>query len=216
MKDRLSRSDILIDATQRPDPTRPVIPNKWISFLPSHAVILDLSVDPYDCSTKPPHIKGIEGVPQGNLDQFVFTPRDPAFDSLPKCVNTEHRRHSVSCYSWPGVYPKECMQIYGKQLQPVLRKLIEKEGIQGIHPIHVLVLGSGMVGKHAVEAACKVGNIERNNQYMEEGFPGVVTLVAGRNLSSNPVIMEKLFSKADVLRYFEEGRVGYQPLPAKP
>jgi len=134
MKDRLSRSDILIDATQRPDPTRPVIPNKWISFLPSHAVILDLSVDPYDCSTKPPHIKGIEGVPQGNLDQFVFTPRDPAFDSLPKCVNTEHRRHSVSCYSWPGVYPKECMQIYGKQLQPVLRKLIEKEGIQGIHP----------------------------------------------------------------------------------
>lgn len=34
-------------------------------------------------------------------------------------------------------------------------------------PIHVLVLGTGMVGKHAVEAATKLGNVERNNQHIQ-------------------------------------------------
>jgi alanine dehydrogenase len=133
MKRQLAQTDILVDATQRPDATKAVIPNKWIAFLPHHAVILDLSVDPYDCTMHPPQLKGIEGVPQGNLDQFIFAPDDPAFDSIPKCVGTEHRRHTVSCYSWPGVYPEKCMQVYGKQVQPILRKLMEK-GIQGIQP----------------------------------------------------------------------------------
>ena len=29
---------------------------------------LDLSVDPYDFSTTPPEVKGIEGIPEGNFD----------------------------------------------------------------------------------------------------------------------------------------------------
>lgn len=134
MRDILSRTDLLVDATQRPDPSEPVIPNKWIAYMPRHAVLLDLSVDPYDCDSPKPSVKGIEGIPQGNLDQYVFTPDDPAFDRLPECVDKAERRHSVSCYSWPGVHPRECMEIYGRQLRPLLRKLIEKSGIQHIEP----------------------------------------------------------------------------------
>jgi alanine dehydrogenase len=128
----LGRTDILVDATQRLDVSKPVIPNDWVGDLPSHAVMLDLSVDPYDCSCDPIKMKGIEGIPHGNLDQHIFTPDDPAFDSLPDCVRKEHRRHAVSCYSWPGIYPRECMEVYGKQIQPILRTLISKGGIENI------------------------------------------------------------------------------------
>lgn len=134
MREILSRTDLLVDATQRPDSSEPVIPNTWIGGMPKHAVLLDLSVDPYDCDSPKPSVKGIEGIPQGNLDQYVFAPDDPAFDALPECVDTTHRRHSVSCYSWPGVHPRRCMEVYGRQLRPLLRKLIEKGGVQNIDP----------------------------------------------------------------------------------
>ena len=130
----LAQTDLLVDATQRPDPSKPVIPNQWISYLPEHAVLLDLSVDPYDCDKDPPYIKGIEGIPQGNLDKYIFTPNDPAYDLLPTCINSEHRRHAASCYSWPGIYPKECMGIYGRQIQPLMRVLINKGGVENINP----------------------------------------------------------------------------------
>lgn len=132
MRPILEQTDLLIDATQRSDPSLPVIPNAWISFLPEHAVLLDLSVDPYDCESDSPMIKGIEGIPQGNLDQYIFAPDDPAFDNLPECVSTDNRRYSVSCYSWPGVYPRKCMDVYGRQIGPILRALIEKGGIKNI------------------------------------------------------------------------------------
>jgi alanine dehydrogenase len=128
----LSHTDILVDATQRVDVSKPVIPNDWIGDLPAHAVILDLSADPYDCSSAPIKTKGIEGIPHGDLDQHVFTPEDPVFESLPPCVRKDHRRHTVSCYSWPGIYPRECMEVYGKQIQPILRTLITKGGIRNI------------------------------------------------------------------------------------
>ncbi len=41
-------------------------------------------------------------------------------------------------------------------------------------PIQTLVLGTGMVGKHAVDAAVHLGNIERNNLYLTKIFPGTV------------------------------------------
>lgn len=134
MCDLLTRTDILVDATQRPDTSRPVIPNGWLAHLPPHAVLLDLSVDPYDCNSQPQQFKGIEGIPQGNLDQYVFAPDDTAFDRLPPCIATENRRHAVSCYSWPGIHPAECMQLYGQQLQPIMRTLLEKGGISHINP----------------------------------------------------------------------------------
>lgn len=134
MREILSRTDILVDATQRPDPSRYVIPNDWIGWMPEHAVLVDLSVDPYNFEIDPPEVKGIEGIPQGNLDQYVFVPTDPAYERIPASVSTKNRRHVVSCYSWPGIHPKECMELYGNQLRPIMRMLIEKGGVQNIRP----------------------------------------------------------------------------------
>lgn len=129
MKELLTRTDILVDATQRPDTSNPIIPNSWIAWTPEHVVLVDLSVDPYDCTVEPIETKGIEGIPQGNLDQYVFKPDDPAFDRIPDCIPTGNRRHVVSCYSWPGISPKKCMKIYGAQVRPILRTIISNGGI---------------------------------------------------------------------------------------
>ncbi len=134
MREILSHTDILVDATQRPDPSKFVIPNEWVGWMPEHAVLVDLSVDPYNYEIDPPEVKGIEGIPQGNLDQFVFAPNDPAYERIPARVSTKYRRHVVSCYSWPGIHPKECMELYGNQLRPIMRMLIEKGGIKNIKP----------------------------------------------------------------------------------
>ena len=96
-------------------------------------MLVDLSVDPYDCSIKPPEVKGIEGMPQGNLDQYVFMPDDSVYDRLPKCVSNKHRRHAVSCYSWPGIHPKACMALYGDQIRPIMRTIIDRGGFQNIN-----------------------------------------------------------------------------------
>ncbi len=134
MHEILSRTDILVDATQRPDTSKYVIPNTWVGWMPEHAVLVDLSVDPYNFEIEPPEVKGIEGIPQGNLDQYVFAPDDPAYERIPDSVSKKNRRHAVSCYSWPGIHPKECMELYGNQLRPIMRMLIEKGGLQNINP----------------------------------------------------------------------------------
>jgi alanine dehydrogenase len=135
MRTLLRGTDILIDATQRPDSSRCVIPNRWIADLPHHAVILDLSVDPYDDPTGPTAaVKAIEGIPQGDLDRYELAPDDPAYDALPKGVDSRNRRFVASCYSWPGIHPKECMEVYGAQLRPILRTILERNGIGRIRP----------------------------------------------------------------------------------
>ena len=95
--------------------------------MPEHGVIVDLSVDPYLLDDNPPVVRGIEGIPQGNLDQYIFQPDDPKWDDLvPKSIPSRHRRTTVSCYSWPGVHPKACMRHYGKQLTPLVSCLLKK------------------------------------------------------------------------------------------
>jgi alanine dehydrogenase len=126
MLTRLEQTDLLIDATQRADPTRVVVPNSWVAALPQDAVILDLSVDPYDFSVDPPQVKGIEGLPEGNLDQYVFPTDDPAYDRLPARVHKKNRRLALACYSWPGLRPRECMEVYGGQIEPVMRIIVER------------------------------------------------------------------------------------------
>ena len=131
----LQYTDILVDATQRPDPSIPVIPNAWISQMRPHAVLLDLSVDPYlseDGVVK--SVKGIEGIPQGNLDQYIFAPNDPAYEAIPAHVDRRQRRYAISCYSWPGVFPKECMEIYGNQLATILMAILQVGGVANIDP----------------------------------------------------------------------------------
>jgi alanine dehydrogenase len=66
-------------------------------------------------------------------------------------------------------------------------------------PIQILILGTGMVGKYAIDAATKLGNIERNNDHIEAGGPGAIAISVGRNLSTNPTTMETLFNQADIL-----------------
>jgi alanine dehydrogenase len=134
MHEVLASTDILVDATQRTDPSQPVILNDWIAWLPNHSVLLDLSVDPYQCETPPFSVKGIEGIPQGNLDQYLFAPDDPAYQLIPECIPTKHQRYCASCYSWPGIHPRECMQVYGDQLKPILRTLLERDGVKNIRP----------------------------------------------------------------------------------
>ncbi len=127
MRALFEQADILVDATQRRDSSRPVVPNPWIGWLPEHAVVVDLAVDPYTLDSVPPVVRGIEGIPQGNLDQYVFHPDDPRWcEKIPDSIPTEQRRTTVTCYSWPGIHPEACMRHYARQLTPLMERLVEK------------------------------------------------------------------------------------------
>ncbi len=128
----LKETDILVDATQRRNPSAPVISNEWIQHLPQHAILVDLSVDPYIPDADPPVVRGIEGIPKGNLDKFVFKPEDEDWEeTIPEGTRTDYRRTAVTCYSWPGFHPEACMVHYGRQLFPMLPVLFEK-GYDGL------------------------------------------------------------------------------------
>lgn len=132
MKTLMEKADVLVDATQRRNPSKPVVPNEWIAWLPEHAVIVDLAVDPYTLDANPPVVRGFQGIPQGNLDQYVFPPDDPKWDELvPDSIPSKNRRTTVSCYSWPGVHPEACMRHYAQQLGPFMEVLFEK-GYDGL------------------------------------------------------------------------------------
>jgi alanine dehydrogenase len=66
-------------------------------------------------------------------------------------------------------------------------------------PFQVLILGTGMVGKHAVDAATKLGSVGRNNDHMLAGGPGGLAIAVGRSITGDPVTMEKLIRQADIL-----------------
>lgn len=132
MKLLMEQADILVDATQRRDTSKPVIPNGWIAWLPEHAVVVDLAVDPYIMDANPQVVRGVEGIPQGNLDQYVFHPDDAKWDMLiPDSIPSKQRRTTVTCYSWPGVHPEACMNHYAQQLEPFMEVLFEK-GYDGL------------------------------------------------------------------------------------
>jgi alanine dehydrogenase len=125
LKELLQQSDVLVDAAQRRDPSRPIISNSWLDLLPSHAVIVDLAVDPYTMDLTPPVVRGIEGIPQGNLDKYVFQPDDPDWQTtIPDAIPSACRRTVVSCYSWPGIHPEANMMHYAHQLEPLMETLI--------------------------------------------------------------------------------------------
>jgi alanine dehydrogenase len=129
----LESTDILVDASQRSDATRPLIPNRWLARLPAHAVICDLVVDPYVIDVDPPTVRSIEGIPQGDLDQWTFRSDDPGWErTIPPSIPTTHRRTVVSCYSWPGVHPAACMRHYEQQMTPLLLTLVERGGVIGL------------------------------------------------------------------------------------
>ncbi len=127
MQKLFSRSDVLVDAAYRRDSTRPVVPNEWIAWLPEHAIITDLAVDPYTLDTIPPVVRGVEGIPQGNLDKYIFSPEDPDWNhTVPGSIPSQERRTVVSCYSWPGIHPEACMRHYARQMEPLMEVLLVK------------------------------------------------------------------------------------------
>ena len=133
MRGLLSATDLLADASQRDDPSTPLVPNSWLADLPSHAVVCDLVVDPYLLDAEPPTVRSIEGIPRGNLDKYRFAPADPDWcGAIPDTIPTTHRRTTVTCYSWPGVRPYECMELYGWQLTPLLHTLLDRGGAEGL------------------------------------------------------------------------------------
>jgi alanine dehydrogenase len=133
MRRLLSATDLLVDASQRDDPSRPLIPNAWLGTLPSHAVVCDLVVDPYLMDADPPTVRSVEGIPRGNLDRYRFDPNDGDWcDTIPRGIPTTHRRTTVTCYSWPGVHPYECMDLYGDQLLPLLETFLDRGGLDGM------------------------------------------------------------------------------------
>jgi alanine dehydrogenase len=127
MQRYLQHTDILVDATQRRDCSCPVIPNEWVGLLPEHAILTDLAVDPYTLDMAPPVVRGIEGIPQGNLDKYFFEPDDPEWDeTVPAAVPSAQRRTAVTCYSWPGIHPAASMLHYAQQLEPLVQVLLQK------------------------------------------------------------------------------------------
>jgi len=129
MRRRLGVTDLLVDAAYRSEASKPLIYNEWVGDLPQHAVICDLSVDPYLLEDSPPTVRGIEGIPQGSLGQYLFYPDDPNWRvTIPHGVPTLNRRTTVSCYSWPGIHPRACMQRYEEQLLPLLVRLFRTGG----------------------------------------------------------------------------------------
>jgi alanine dehydrogenase len=159
LRSRLVVTDLLVDATNRDDPSRPLIPNAWIDLLPSHAVICDLVVDPYQPDDSPPTVRGIEGIPQGSLDKYVFPPEHPAWEeTVPPGVANHARRTVVSCYSWPGIRPRDCMERYGAQLGPLMGTLLDRRGVSGLRwsgspEERALLRGSLSARAHAARAA---------------------------------------------------------------
>jgi alanine dehydrogenase len=134
MRRLFAEADVLVDATQRRDTSRPVVPNDWLAWLPEQAVITDLAVDPYTLDVDPPVVRGVEGIPQGSLDKYIFQPGDPDWDNtVPAGIPSHNRRTVTSCYSWPGIHPEACMRHYAQQLEPLMEPLLEK-GYGGLSP----------------------------------------------------------------------------------
>ncbi|MFZ5967124.1 MAG: alanine dehydrogenase [Bacillota bacterium] len=126
LKPIFSETDLLVDATRRWDFSQIIIPNERLQYLKEEAIILDLTVDPYDTSVKPIQVKGIEGLPTGNLKKYVFEKDAEEYEQIPKEVSTKYRRVTVSCSGWPGVLPMESMAVYEKQLWPFIKIVLTK------------------------------------------------------------------------------------------
>ncbi|WLR49673.1 hypothetical protein LC040_10150 [Bacillus tianshenii] len=130
IKQVLKETDLLVDATKRPDSTLTIIPNEWIGYLPEEAIILDLTADPYEIRETGTQVKSIEGLAHGSLEKYIFHVDDKDWnEGIPEMIDTTHKRKTVSCNAWPGVMAKECMEVYGEKIFPFVELLIT-EGYQ--------------------------------------------------------------------------------------
>ncbi|MDD3143900.1 MAG: alanine dehydrogenase [Candidatus Cloacimonetes bacterium] len=119
----LKESDILVDASKRHETHKSIVSNHQLELLPENALIIDLSADDYDVNISPIQVKGIEGIPTGNLDKYLFYTDDEAYKKIPPGVDSSNRRVLLSCNAWPGVDPMRCLNKYETQLDPFIRLL---------------------------------------------------------------------------------------------
>jgi alanine dehydrogenase len=126
LKSIIEKTDILVDASKRPDPSKIIVSNEIIEYLPEHAIILDLTADPYSDKVEPMQVKGIEGIPTGTLEKYVIETDDILYNTIPKSINSNNRRVVVSCNAWPGIDAKDCMDLYGRQLLPFIDVILSK------------------------------------------------------------------------------------------
>ena len=123
----LEKTDIFVDASSRDNTYDYIVDNKLLGRLKKDAIIVDLTADPYIVDEEGMQVKAIEGVPTGNLDKYVIYKEDKEYYDIPEEVDKENRRTVISCDAWPGVKPKECMELYGIQMLPIITKLFEKD-----------------------------------------------------------------------------------------
>jgi len=127
MESILAKTDILVDASGRKDPSEIILDNRMLGLLPEHSIILDIAADPYNAEADPPSVKAFEGVPYGTLENYVIRENDPVYESIPLFVDTTNRRLCISCNAWPGFEPERCMKRYENQLMPFLRVILGKD-----------------------------------------------------------------------------------------
>lgn len=127
LEKEMNKSDILVDASSRRDTSIYIVSNNLIGKTPNHAILLDITADPYDYEKNPPQVKAFEGIPTGTLDHIVFDENDPIYDTLndnlEEKMNLKNRRVVVSCNAWPGVDPVASKEIYARQMLPILKVL---------------------------------------------------------------------------------------------
>lgn len=123
----IKNTDILVDASTRECTSEYIIKNDMLKYLNDYAIILDLTADPYLTDIEPIQVKGIEGIPTGSLDKIVFYPNDEEYDLIPGCVSKDNRRTVVSCNAWPGINPISCMDLYEKQMLPIMKTIIRDD-----------------------------------------------------------------------------------------
>ena len=106
MLDRLARTDLLIDATRRIDPSLPVIPQRVGGDAPRRCG------DPRPLERPvPPGGRSADGEghrrhPAGRPRPVGLPRRRPRLGSAGLPVDTTHRRTALSCYAWPGIHPR--------------------------------------------------------------------------------------------------------------
>lgn len=141
----LPNADILVDATYRPEGKNHlhIIDKEQLEILPKDAVICDISADNYDVSGETHVVKGIQGIPTGKDKEYgrpIFERDHSAFlDNsyvpVEYQLTSRQTRTSVSSYSWPSFGSNsdrlENVEIYARQIKPVLQFLIEN-GLEGI------------------------------------------------------------------------------------
>lgn len=125
LKKVLKKTDILVDATKRPNSSTFIITNEQLGYLPENAIILDLAADYYDAATN--MVKAFEGTLKGTYDKRVLYPDDPEYDAIPEGIDRTNRRITVSCDAWPSIHPHTSIAYYEGIMKIYLNLLLTRD-----------------------------------------------------------------------------------------